>query len=181
MNKFLSYFTLLALIFLEVYCGVRLLTAPAEFSVSLITIFGIIMLIIGIISILRSLQVKTDSRNLLPYRVGLFGGLLDLIIGVLCIVFREKIVSLLPGMMILVGIIMVIAGIQKIRNYLFLKDHGIHRPWLVVLSAVLTIILGVIVLLNPFTATATAWTYGGYFLIIEGVVDLFVLIFSIFL
>ena len=181
MNKFLAYFTLVSLIFLEVYSGVRLLTNPAEFAGSLVTLFGIVMIIIGFISLLRSLQIKTGSHNLLPYRLGFFGGLLDILIGIMCIVLRDKIVLLIPGIMIIIGIILVIAGIHKIRNYLFLKDFGIHRSWLVVLAAVLTICLGILTILNPFAATGAAFTYAGYFLIATGVFDLLTLIFSLFL
>lgn len=79
------------------------------------------------------------------------------------------------------GIFMVIAGIHKIRNYLVLKDFGINRSWLVVLSAILSIILGIVVFLNPFTATEAAWVYVGVFLIVEGVFDLFSFIFGFFL
>ena len=181
MNKFLAYFTLVALIFLEIYSGVRLLTNPAEFTGSLVMIFGGIMIFIGLVSLLRSLQVKTDSHNLLPYRLGFFGGILDIIIGVCCIVLRDRIVALIPGIMMIIGVIMVIAGIHKVRNYLFLKDIGIHRSWLVILTAILTIILGILIFINPFTATAAAWSYAGYFLIVAGVFDLFTLIFSLIL
>ena len=50
-----------------------------------------------------------------------------------------------------------------------------------VLSAVLSIILGVVVFLNPFSATEAAWLYTGIFLIVEGVMDLFTFIFGFFL
>ena len=161
-KKILAYLTLLFFIFFEVYAGVRLLTNPVDFTSSVIVFFGIFMLVVGVVSII------------------LFGGIFDLIIGAVCVFLSDKVVSLFPVMVMIYGIIMVISGIHKFRNYLALRDAGLRRSWLVVVSAILTIILGVIVFLNPFTATATAWTYAGIFLIVEGVADLFTFIFSFF-
>lgn len=178
-KKLFSYLTLVVFIFFEVYAGVRLLTAPVDFTNSVVFLFGIVMLIIGVVNVIRALQVK--SRSQLPYRLGLFGGIIDIIIGVLCVFLTKNVIALFPVLVMIYGIIMVVAGINKIRNYLILKDFGVHRSWLIVLSAVVSIILGVIVFLNPFTATEVAWTYTGIFLIVEGVIDLFTFIFSFFL
>ena len=136
------------------------------------------MLIIGVISVVRALQAKSNG---LAYRLGLFGGILDIIIGALCAFFTERVVALFPVLLMIYGIFMVVAGIHKIRNYLVLKDFGIHNSWLVLVSAILSIILGVIVFFNPFTAAATGWTITGVFLIVEGVCDLFAFIFGFFL
>ncbi|MBQ6520344.1 MAG: DUF308 domain-containing protein [Anaerolineaceae bacterium] len=177
-RKILSYLTIVVLIFFEVYAGIRLLTNPVDFTASVVYLFGIIMLIVGVVSVIRALQAKAKSN--LPYRLGLFGGILDIIVGVLCVFLTDKVIALFPVLIMIYGIIMVVAGIHKIRNYLVLKDLGFRFSWLVIVSAILTIILGVIVFLNPFTATATAWTVTGIFLIVEGVFDLFTFIFSFF-
>lgn len=178
-KKILGYLTIIFFIFFEVYAGVRLLTNPVEFTNSVVVIFGIVMIIIGIVSIVRAFDAK--STGMLPYRLGLWGGVLDLIIGVLCAFFSSKVVNLFPVLVMIYGIIMVISGVHKIRNYLVLKDFGVNRSWLIVVSAILTIVLGIVVFLNPFSATGAAWTYTGIFLIVEGVFDLFTFIFSFFL
>ena len=176
MRKTLACLTIIAFIVLEVYAGVRLLTDPADFSALLVSIFGVFMIIFGLISVIHALQIRSDSRSRLPYKLSFLGGIIDIIIGVACIVLKEKIVGLIPGLMMIIGIIMVISGIQKIRNYLLLRDYGIRRSWLAVLNAILTIILGVLVFLNPFTATEIAWTYTGYALIFEAIFDALVFV-----
>ncbi|MBQ6342435.1 MAG: DUF308 domain-containing protein [Anaerolineaceae bacterium] len=178
-KKLMGYLTIVVFIFFEVYAGVRLLTNPVDFTNSVVFFFGIIMLIIGVISVIRAFQAK--STGMLPYRLSLFGGILDIIIGIACVFLTDKVVGLFPVLLMVYGIFMVVAGIHKIRNYLVLKDFGVHNSWLVVVSAVLSIILGIIVFLNPFTAAATGWTVTGIFLIAEGVCDLFAFIFSFFL
>lgn len=178
-KKILGYLTIIFFIFFEVYAGVRLLTNPVEFTNTVVVLFGVIMLVIGVVSVIRALQVKASTG--LPYRLGLWGGIFDLIIGAICVFWSSKVVSLFPVLVMIYGIIMVVSGIHKFRNYLALKDLGINRSWLVALAAILSIVLGVIVFLNPFTATDAAWTYTGIFLIVEGVVDLFTFIFSFFM
>ncbi len=178
-KKILGYLTIFVFIFFEVYAGIRLLTNPVDFTSSVVYIFGIIMIIVGLISVFRALKIKSSSQ--LPYRLGLFGGIIDVIIGVVCVFFTQNVIALFPVLIMIYGIVMIVAGIHKIRNYLALKDFGIQRSWLVIVSAILSIILGIIVFFNPFTATATGWTVTGIFLIAEGVCDLFVLIFSFFL
>ena len=178
-KKFMGYLTIVFFIFFEVYAGVRLLYHPVAFTIRVLGFCGIIMLIPAEVSVIRAFELK--STRMLPYRLGLLGGVLDLIIGVICVFFSSKVVSLFPVLFMIYGIIMVVSGIHKIRNYLVLKDFGINRSWLVVISAVLSIILGVIVFLNPFSATEAAWLYTGIFLIVEGVMDLFTFIFGFFL
>ena len=80
-KKILGYLTIFVLIFFEVYAGIRLLTNPIDFTSSVVYLFGIIMLVVGVFSVIRALQVKAKSN--LPYRLGLFGGILDLIVGAL--------------------------------------------------------------------------------------------------
>ena len=179
MEKILRYLTVLFFVFFEVYAGIRLLTNPVEFTGSVLVFFGIIMMIIGVLSIVKALRAKSKAG--MPYRVNLLGGILDLIVGVLCAFFTNTVLGIGPSLIRIIGIIMVIAGIHMIRNYLALKDLGIHRSWLVVLSAVISIVLGVFVFLYPLTTADLSWTYVGIFLIVEGVVDLFVFIFSFFL
>ena len=177
MKKLGVYLTLICFIIFEAYAGVCLLTNPEEFTNTAVIVFGIFMLLAGVFSIFSALKMKSQNR---AYNLELFGGVLDLIIGVLCVIFNKSIVKLLPGVMVIIGIMMIIAGIHKIRNYMILKDLGVKRSWLIVLSAILTIVLGVIVCLNPFAAQQAAWTTSGIFLIVMAVVDLFVVIFSLF-
>ncbi len=176
-KKILGILTIVFFIFFEVYAGIRLLTSPVEFTNNVVVIFGIVMLVIGLVSVIRALQAKSNG---FPFRLGVFGGVIDLIIGVICVFFSQKVIDFFPVLVMIYGIIMVVAGINKIRNYLFLKDLGINRSWLLVLSGILTIILGVVVFLNPFPAMETAWAVTGVLLIVEGVVDLLTLIFSFF-
>ena len=177
-TKYLRLLTLAAFIFFEVYAGVRLLTNPVEFTNRAIIVFGVVMIIIGIVSLIRSLKAKSAG---LPYTLGLVGAIFDLVIGVICIFLSSNIVALFPFLAMIYGVIMVIFGINKIRQYAIL--HDIHMPnvWILLIAGILSIVLGVIVFLHPFETTELLWAWTGYFLIFEGVFDLFALIFSFFM
>lgn len=176
MSKFLRIAGLCIFFLFEVYAGLQLINDPVTFTNNVIIVFGIIMLIIGVLSLIRALRAKSSG---LAHRLTLFGAVLDLIIGVVCVAGSKYIVDMIPVLAMVYGFIMVIMGINKVRNYAVLRDLGFRRSWLVLLSALLTIVLGAIIFLNPFLATELVWTYIGVFLIVEGVMDLIAFLFGL--
>lgn len=176
-NKLKRCLAIIAFIFFEVYAGVRLLTAPADFSNSAVVAFGIIMLIVGAISLF---WMSTLKSMMLPYRLTLVCGIIDLILGIICLAFSEKVVGAFPTFAKIYGVFMVIMGISKLRDYITLQVWGLPRKFLWLIGAILTIVLGVVIFMNPFAAVEVAWTYAGYFLILTGAIDLLIFILSFF-
>lgn len=177
-NRFLRILLLIAFIFFEVYAGVRLLTDPEGFTNSVIIIFGIVMVVIGVISLIRALRAKSYG---VPSTLGLVGALVDLAIGIVCLVFSKNVIKLFPVLAMIYGIFMVIMGINKMRQWAVLHDFKVPRAWILLVSAILSIVLGIIIFLNPFTTTEVVWMWTAIFLIVTGVIDLFALIFSFFI
>ena len=178
MNKFTRCLAIIIFIFFEVYAGIRLLTSPADFSNSAIVVYGIVMLLTGAVMLFFSLSMKEQFP--LSYKVGLGLGILNILLGLLCVILSDKIVSIFPVFAVAFGVITFFTGIDKLGNYFIIKAKGLPHHWIWMVGAVLTIILGVVIMLNPFTSLDVAFTYAGYFLIISGVVDLFTFIFSFF-
>ncbi len=178
MNKFTRCLAIFVFIFFEVYAGIRLLTAPADFSNSAIVVFGIVTLIVGAIMLYFAISMK--ERFPFSYKLGLAFGILNLIFGLLCVTMSDKIVNSFPVFAVLYGLVMFFTGIDKLGNYFIIKANGLPHHWIWMVGAVLTIVLGVIIMLNPFATVDVAVTYAGYFLIFTGVVDLFTFIFSFF-
>ena len=178
MSKFQRCLATVVFIFFEVYAGVRLLTAPAEFSNSAVVTFGVVLLVLGAISLYWALNMKSMR---LPYRLGLACAIINLILGVVCVVWSQKIVEAFPVFAQIYGVFIVLLGVNKLGDYFILKANGLSRSWLWMLAAILTIVLGVVIIMNPFTAVEAAWSATGYMLIFTGVFDLFVFIFSFFL
>ena len=178
MSKFQRCLAIIVFIFFEVYAGVRLLTAPADFSNSAVITFGIVLLLVGAVSLYWSLTFKSTR---LPYRLGLACAIIDLILGVVFVAFSKNVVNAFPTFAQIYGVLMVIMGVSKLGDYFIIKANGLPRHWLWMVGAILTIALGVVIFMNPFTAVEAAWTTSGYMLIAAGVFDLFVFIFSFFL
>ena len=176
-NKIWRILLIVAYIFFEVYAGVRLLTDPEGFTNSVIIIFGIIMVIAGIVSLVRALKAKSHG---LPSTLGIVSGIVDILIGAACIAFSQKVMNMFPVFVVIYGIIMVIMGINKLGQWAVLNDLHIPRAWIMLVTAILTIVMGVIAIVYPLTTEVAVYTMTAVFLIVAGVADLFTLIFSFF-
>lgn len=177
MSKFQRCLAFIVFILFEAYAGYRLLTAPADFSSSAVTVFGVALLLIGAISLYWALSLKAQ---MLPYKLVLVCALIDLVLGVVCAAFSQKVVGSFPTFAKIYGVILVIMGISKLRDYITLQVWGIPRKFLWLIGAILTIALGVVIYMNPFTAVEVAWTWAAYSLIFTAAFDLviFLLILS---
>ncbi len=178
MNKFTRCLAIIVFILFEVYAGYRLLTAPAEFSNSAVIVFGVVMLLIGAISLYWALSLKA---MLLPYKLGLICGIVDLVLGVIGVAFSRNVVEAFPTFAKIYGVFMVIMGISKLRDYIVLQVWGLPRKFLWLLGAILTIALGVVIFTYPYAAVETAWMYAGYFLLASAAMDLVIFIASLFI
>ena len=178
MNKITRLLILLPFIFFEVYAGAFLLIDPITFTNNAIIVFGIVMLIAGLIGLIRALKASSNRR---PNTMQLVASILDLIIGFVCVAYSPFVLAHIPDFVKICGVIMVIFGIYKLRHYALLNDLHVPHAWILLVSAILTIVLGIIVFLNPFTTTDMIWTWTGIFLICEGAADLATLLFSLFL
>ena len=178
MSKFQRCLAIIVFILFEVYAGSRLLTAPADFSKSAVTVFGVILLIIGAISLYWALTMK---GLMLPYRLALICAVLNLILGVIFVGWAGNVVNAFPTFAKIYGVIMVLMGINKLADYFMLMATGLPRRFLWLIGAILTIALGVIIFMNPFSAVEAAWAASGYMLIFSAAFDLVIFIFSLFI
>ena len=75
---------------------------------------------------------------------------------------------------VIVGIILVLHGFYDLQQAVFLGRAKYGFWWLVLLLAGLTIVLGGILLWNPFEAMSIAIKFIGVFLVFDGVSDLWI-------
>ncbi len=90
----------------------------------------------------------------------------------------EWFVITFPVITMLYGIIVLIAGLKKVQwtfDLLRIKRGN----WFVVgLSAILSVIFGVIIIKNPFSSTAILWQFTGVVFIVEAIFDIISIILS---
>ena len=178
MSKFQRYLAIIVFILFEVYAGIRLLTAPTEFSNSAVIAFGVVMLVIGAISLFWALTLKSMG---LPNKLAMICAVIDLILGVVFVAFSQKVVGAFPTFAKIYGVIMVIMGISKLRDYIVLQVWGLPRKILWLIGALLTIALGVFIFLFPVTTVEAAWMWAGYSLLFSAALDLVIFIASFFI
>lgn len=157
----------------ELLVGILLLINPVGFTVSIITSAGVVLSLLGIVSVIK--YFRTDAEEAAMGQT-LFKGLLALFAGLFCIIKSEWFVITFPVLTILYGIVTLVAGLGKLQMTMDMVRLKKSKWYFAFISALLSIIFAVVILRNPFVTTAVLWMFTGISLIVEAVVDIIVLI-----
>ena len=152
----------------EFAVGVLLLINPEAFTKAVLIIFGAILIVIGAIYLVRVLRDKTEGVSGITMTVAL----ISLIVGILCIVFPSMIMSLFSVAAIIYGVMLIVSGVYKTKSYTDAKKAGSPLPVISLISAFLSVALGILIVLNPFGTVRALFTFAAIFLIIEAALDL---------
>lgn len=147
--------------------GFMFLLVPGFTLTLFIYLFGILMIVIGIVLIVFSLD-RTAPRN---WRIlNILEGLLALMIGIIALVWPD--ITALWAIF-LVGLFAVFSGSMQIAEGLVGNtSNGSSNRWLLVLSGIWSLLLGSLFLLYPGSgALALMWLIG-FFLIVAGVLNI---------
>ncbi len=143
-----------------------LIFKPVSTLSFLIIAFGIIIVINGLIHIISYFSIKDDFR---AFNFELIQGIISIIIGFVFILQTQVVSSFLP---FIVGLWIIIESIIKFQLALNLKDFdGTNWVMMIVLS-IITAILGVIILLNPFATAITVTAISGIMLLSSEIINL---------
>ena len=151
---------------LNLLIGVVLMTAP-ELAISLVCpVLGVAMLLIGIMQIISYLAMpvekSTDSNR--------FGtGVLLLILAVTILVRQEWVLQMIP---FILGLMIALNGIRELQNGVDVMRLKISNAWIVIIVALVNLILGVVLMVNPFSGLTMLNTALGVGLIVSGCADL---------
>lgn len=158
----------------EVVIGVLLLIKPMGFTSAIIVVVGVILLVSGVIDIVQYFRAGAVEAAV---GQGLAKGLLEVLAGLFCVLNYEWFIVTFPVLTILYGVANLITGLFKTQFTADVIRMKGKWGWPAI-SAVVTLALAVIILLNPFSSTAALWIFTAVTLIIEAVVDLVSIIFS---
>lgn len=159
---------------LMIILSIFLICRPLKSIVALIISFGIILIVNGIGGLITYFTTKKEDRL---FSFDLILGLFTMLAGILILVYR---IELLPVFPVVLGIYIIVNNLFKLQfavNLSSVKNSG--WIWLVVM-AVLTIILGVLLIVKPFSSTIALTTIAGIFLLVTEVINLFESIYIIF-
>ena len=162
---------IIVLCLFEILIGILLLINPIGFASGIIIVCGVVLLLSGIIFIIR--YFRSDAAEAAVKQM-LFKGLIALLAGALCSFKSRWLVATFPLLTIVYGVAILVVGLRKIQwtaDIIRMKE----RKWLpLAISAAVSILCAVIILIRPFTTTAVLWMFTGIALIAEAIFDLFV-------
>ena len=146
--------------------GLILAVCPGLASSVVFNFIGIIGIVIGAIQLIRYFTM--DPQASLKSN-GMFVGLMWLVGGILLIVLKGFLLSLLP---IFFGLILLCGGVAKMQYTLNFKRMGVTRWYLELAATILSIAFGAIILINPFNTALLLMRIIGIALLIEGIQNL---------
>lgn len=150
---------------LYILLGIVALVIPETMERTLGYMLGIVLIIAGGISMISYLL--RDARENY-YRDDFVFGLVGIVLGIIMLLKVEVIISLIP---LLLGILVVISGCAKLQDVVDMKRMN-SGNWIVMLMlALINLILGTVLIFNPFEAATLMFRMLGIGLIFSGITD----------
>lgn len=109
--------------------------------------------------------------NSIYSRMNLVTGVIVALIGAWILFQPDTIIKMIP---ILVGIIVIIHGINDLQQTVSLCQNRYDKWWVALLLGLITIGFGILLIFNPFEAVETLVMFIGIFLIYDGVSDIWI-------
>ena len=112
----------------------------------------------------------------LAFQFDLAFGVLMAAVGVIIIVRRNLVVNLIFGIF---GVLILADALFKIQMSIDAKKFGLSLWWRILLMAILTGVLGVLLLIRPFEAAEVMMILVGVSVLFEGILNLCVVIYTV--
>lgn len=168
MEKFSSSYKFISLLVsIAIVCFSIFIIVQPEFSV-LVTIIalGVIVLLDGLLHIISYFRKSSEERTI---SIELIRGVLSSLIGIIIIINPVMFSSFLP---ILIGIWIVIQSIVKLQFAFTMKAVG-EKNWIIItLLSIITTLLGLFIIFNPFAIVVALTTICGVILLISEVLNI---------
>ena len=146
--------------------GITLIAVP-NFSISLLCwIGGILLILFGCVKIVG--YVSKDLYRL-AFQFDLAFGILLISLGIILILRTDAMIHIICS---LLGISILADALLKIQISIDAKSFGIHQWWIILGAAVITSIVGFLLLLRPSESAAAVMVLLGISILAEGILNL---------
>lgn len=135
--------------------GIIAYVAPAATVLALVIVFGIYAIVDGVLAVVTAFQIREVAKH---WWVVLLEGLAGILVGIVALVYP---IVTAGALLILVAFWAVFTGIMEIIAAIRLRAV-ISNEWLLVLTGIFSVILGVILVVFPGAGLALVWTIGFY-------------------
>lgn len=141
----------------SVLTGVMFIWLNIQIVNWILILLGCLLLLAGIIPIISSIIRKKSLPLVSSF---------EAIVGLIVLAFNTKLIALL---FILLGALLILAGIQQINSLLNIKRiNGVKVPFYHYIVPILCIICGVIAIWNPFAVQTTLLIFIGWCILLHG-------------
>lgn len=164
MKNFRKTFPISSVAFILV--GLALLLWPEASLRVVCGLFGLVILMKGVGSIYSFL--KTEVRGFFSYFGWLFGAA-AVALGIFLLIRPQTVVSILP---ILVGLFVIMDGVMRVQSAFELRAEGYDHWWSLLILALVSVVLGAVMLWNPFGTVELLVMAIGVILMVEGALNL---------
>ncbi|MCD8155462.1 MAG: DUF308 domain-containing protein [Clostridiales bacterium] len=169
MKKVNQYVGNLVTCIVEIVIGILLLINPIGFTTAILTILGIALAILGIVSVVK--YFRTDPLEAAA-ESGLATGLLLILIGCFLAFKSQWFIVTFPVLTALYGVMTLLVGVCKIQWAVDMLRTKQKYWYVAILAALLTVLFAAVILLDPFATTAVLWTFIAVTLIVEAIADI---------
>lgn len=146
--------------------GLSLLVKPELSTTVICYAIGAVCVIYAVANLIKYF---TGSINRMYIEPDFVLSVIICVFGIVTIVRPSVIISILP---FIVGIVLVFSGLIKVQDGINLKRFNYDRWFLVLGFAVISVILGIVVLLNPFGTGLLFTRIVGLFFTVDGVLSI---------
>ena len=155
-----------------VILGIVLVIWPHILGVMLCYLLGGALIVMGVFQLISFLR---GERLGFYNKFVMMMGIVLVLLGIWICAQPRIVLSIIP---VVVGIIVLIHGLMDIQYTLDIKKAGSEKWWIALIAAALTLIVGLLLMLNPFTAYEITMVLLGVAMLYDGGSDLVLLLFS---
>lgn len=157
-----SWWSLMIRGILAVIFGMLALFAPAKTLDFLIVLFGVFVLVVGLVATLGAIMHRKESEN---WWLILIPGIAGIVIGIISMAmpaFTQTVI------IYLIAIWALVSGIGQLYSAMKLR-RDVEGEWMPILIGIISIVLAVLLFARPLDAAATVMWLVGLFVLVIGI------------
>ncbi|MCH3973196.1 MAG: DUF308 domain-containing protein [Oscillospiraceae bacterium] len=151
---------------LYILLGILLIAAPSGTLKVIAIIIGVILAVLGISNVIAYCSHRTDA---LAPKNSLVLGIIQIVLSIIIFACMKSVISVMP---FILGLLIVINGVREFMDAPDAFQIEKKKGWMVILFAVINVILGIVMMANPFSTAVVLVRAVGIGLCISGVMDL---------
>jgi len=150
---------------LYIVLGVTALVVSEQMVIALGYLLGVVLIVAGAVSMIQYL-LRDAWQNY--YHNDFLYGLLGIVAGGIVLYNVKLVINIMPT---LLGLMVVISGISKLEDVIDMKRMDCGNWIGMLILAIINMILGIVLILNPFEAVVVMFKVLGVGLILSGLTD----------